>query len=224
MFQQVIKTTKGKWAVALGAFAIVGSVSSLSQGSTEAIPGAILFLAGAAALVLSAIKDIKNPPPTPTVEDLGIHVSQADLDAFKAYGTLPNVENSPIMLADGEQAVYASRATRVETKNRRLGTTGGGGGMSVRVAKGVRVRTGGTQSKSVYGDVEMTHNGEFVVTTQRIVFVASSRAFEEKLQSISAVTVEDGCLVIMGTKDNYSLRMPLTDTPCDIIRQCIKAL
>lgn len=224
MIQKILKTKQGKWAVALAIIAAVGAISSISKGSTEALPGALVLLAIAAVLVLNAVKAILNPPPAPTLEDQGVYVSQDALDAFRSYGTLPQVENSPVILADGEHAVYACRAERVETKNRRIGTTGGGAGMSFRVAKGVRLRTGGAGSKSVYGDVEMVHPGELVVTTDRIVFVAASRAYEEKLSNVSAVSVDGGCLAIMTAKDNYAMRMPLPEYPCEIIMHCIKSL
>ena len=222
MVGQILKSKRGKWAVALTILAVIGAGSSISNGSTESLPGAAVILAIAAVLALPVIKAIKNPPPAPTLQDQGIRVTQEELDAFDARGTLPNVEDSPVILDQGEQAVYACAAERVETKNRKLGTTGSSGGASFRVAKGVRVRTGSTGSKSVYGDVEMTHSGEFVVTTKRISFVASSRAFEEKLSSISAVSVDDGCLTIMTAKNNYAMRMPLAEYPCSIIKHCIK--
>lgn len=224
MIQHILKTKRGKWAVVLTAIAVLGAIGSISKGSTEALPGALIFLVVAAVLVMSAVKAIKNPPPAPTLEDQGIHIQQEDLDAFKTYGTLPRLENTPIILTEGEQAVYACRAERVETKNRRLGTTGSGVGGSIRVAKGVRIHTGGTGSKSVYGDVEMVHGGEFVVTTDRIVFVANSRAYEEKLANISAVSVDGGCLAIMAGNSNYAMRMPYPEYPCEIIKHCISAL
>lgn len=224
MFHQILKTKKGKWAAALVIIAVIAAIGSISKGSTEALPGAIILLAIAAVLVMSAIKVIKNPPAAPTLEDQGIHISQEDLEAFQTHGKLPQISNSPVILVEGEQAVYACRAERIETKNRRLGTTGGGVGGSVRIAKGVSIRTGGTGSKSIYGDVEMVHGGEFVVTTDRIVFVANSRAFEEKLSRISAVSVDNGCLAIMAGKENYSMRMPLPEYPCEIIKHCINAL
>ena len=175
-------------------------------------------------LIVPIIKAIQNPPHAPTLEDLGIYVTQEEIDAFNTYGTLPKVDNSPVILASDETAVYACYAERIETKNRKLGTTGGGAGASIRVAKGVSVRTGGGGSKSIYGDVEMAHAGEFVVTTNRIVFLANSRAFEEKLSSISAISVDDGCLAIMTTKSNYSLRMAIPEYPCEIIKHCIHTL
>lgn len=224
MIQQILKTKQGKWAVALVILAVLAAIGSISKGSTEALPGALIFLVIAAILVMGAVKAVKNPPPAPTPEDEGIHISQEDIDAFLAYGKLPRLENSPVILANGEQAVFACRAERVETKNRRVGTTGGGVGGSIRVAKGVHIRTGGTGSKTVYGDVEMVHGGEFVVTTARIVFIANSRAYEEKLADISAISVDSGCLSIMAGKDSYAMRMPHPEYPCEIIKHCINAL
>lgn len=222
MIKQILRTKRGKWAVALGVIAAIGTIGSISEGSTEALPGALVLLAVAAVLVLTAVRSIQNPPPAPTLADQGIRVSQEAIDAFRAYGTLPNVENSPVMLADGEQAVYACHADRVETKNRRTETTAGGSGVSFRIAKGVSLRTGGTGSKSIYSDVEMIHGGEFVVTTERVVFVATSRAFEEKLDKVSAVSVDGNNLAIMTAKASYALRMAMPEYPCDIIKHCIR--
>ncbi|MBO7177248.1 MAG: hypothetical protein J6W14_07710 [Clostridia bacterium] len=224
MVGQILKSKRGKWAVALAVIAVLALVGSMSEGSTDGLLGAVVVLGIAVILAMPAIKAAKNPPPAPTLQDLGIRVTQEELDAFNARGTLPNVENGPVILDQDERAVYACAAERVETKNRKLGTTGSGAGASFRVTKGVRVRTGSTGSKSVYGDVEMTHSGEFVVTTKRISFVAASRAFEEKLSSISAVSVDDGCLTIMTAKTSYAMRMPLAEYPCSIIKHCIKSL
>ena len=221
MIQQILKTKQGKWAIALASIAVVGAIGSISKGSTAALPGAAIFLVIAILLAVLVVKAIQNPP---TLEDQGVHITQEALDAFKAYGTLPRVENCTVILTEGEQAVYACRAERVETKNRKIGTTGGGAGISFRVTKRVKVRAGGTGSKSVYGDVEMAYTGEFVVTTNRIVFIATSRSYEEKLSNISAVSIDNGCLAIMTTKDNYAMRMPLPEYPCEIIMQCIKLL
>ena len=224
MIQQILKTKKGKWAIALAVIAVIAAIGSISKNSLEALPGAAILLVIAAVFVVSAIKAIQNPPAAPTLAEHGIHITQEAIDNFKAYGTLPQVENCPVILTKGEQAVYACRADRIETKNRRLGTTGGGAGASIRIAKGVRIRTGGTGSKAVYGDVEMIHSGEFVVTTDRIVFVAASRAYEEKLSNVSAVSVDGGCLAIMTAKDNYAMRMPFPEYACDIIKHCVNNL
>lgn len=224
MVGQILKTKRGKWAAVLVVLAVVCAIAGAANGSTEALPGAAILVIVGAVLALLAAKEIKNPPPAPSLEDIGIHVTQEDIDAFVEQGTLPNVESCPVILDPDEAAVYACKAERIETKNRRLGTTGSGGGASIRVAKGVNIRTGSTGSKSVYGDVEMVHGGEFVVTTKRIVFVANSRAFEEKLSGISAVSVDSGCLAIMTAKASYALRMPMAEHPCNIIRHCIKNL
>ena len=221
MIGQILKLKRGKWALVLMIIAILGAIGSVSKGTTEALPGALILLVGSAILTVSAIKSIKNPP---TLEELGIRVTQEAIDAFKSFGTLPRVDNSPVILTHNEQAVYACRADRVETKNCHIGTTSGGVGVSFNVIKGVRIRTGGAESKSVYGDVEMVHTGEFVITTERIIFVSNSRAFEEKLSNISAVSVDAGCLAIVAGKENYAVRMPMPEYPCEIIMHCIKAL
>lgn len=224
MIQQILKTKRGKWAAVLVVVAVLCAIGAITAGEMEGISGVVPLIAIAVVLALSASKETKNPPAPPSLQSMGIHVGQEALDEFAASGTLPNVEDCPVILAQDEVAVYACRAERIETKNRRIETTGSGGGATIRVAKGVSIRTGGAGSKSIYGDVEMVHGGEFVVTTKRVVFVANNRAFEEKLSNISAVSVDDGCLAIMTAKSSYTLRMPSPDYPCNIIKHCIKTM
>lgn len=63
MFQTIIKTTRGKWAIALSIIAIAGVVSAISEGAIDrqAISGAVMLIIISAVLVFSAIKTINTP-------------------------------------------------------------------------------------------------------------------------------------------------------------------
>ena len=213
MIQQLLKLKRGKWAIVLVSIAVVAVIYSIADGRYDTLPGAAILLVVAAILVATGIRVIKNPPAPPVQED-----------DFLVDGQLPHVANTPVILSQGEDAVYCSKATRVETKNRIVGKTGGGSGASIKIAKGVRFRTGGGGSQNVYGDIEMLNDGEFVVTTKRIVFVAANRAFEEKLSNITAVSVVGDCIAIVTAKDNYSVRVSAPERPCAIIKKCVEVL
>ncbi len=224
MFGKIIKTAKGKWAIALVMMAVLALIGGLSEGQNDfgtVLGGAALLIVIAGCLVLSEVKAIKNPPAPPTLAEQGIYVPQEALDAFLTREILPTVQNTPVMLSPGETAVYYCEAVRVETKNRMIGKTGAGGSTSIRVAKGVRLRTGGGGSQNVYGDIEMTAQGQFVATTERIIFVAGNKAFTENLSNISAISTVNDCLAIVTPKQSYSLRMASPEYPCAIIKRCI---
>ncbi len=221
MFGQIIKTTKGKWALVLAVLAILALIGGITKGQDDLgviLGGCAALIVISVLLFLSAAKSAKNGPAPGSV---GIHVPQEEMDAFTSYGTLPNIKDVPVILGDGETAVYYCDAVRVETKNRMLGKTGSGAGVSFRVAKGVRIRSGNGGSKNVYGNIEMSDPGQLVVTTQRIVFIAKNKAFAEKLTSLSAVSVIDNHLAIVTSNKNYSLRMPMPEYACEIIKRCI---
>jgi len=57
MVQQILKTKKGKWAIALAAVSVVGIIVLLSDGQTRSLSGAVILLAISGLLALSAIKD-----------------------------------------------------------------------------------------------------------------------------------------------------------------------
>lgn len=213
MFKQVLKTKRGKWAVALAVIAVIGGI-----GSADALPGAVLFLIIAAVLALSAMNKIKNPPPEPTLADMGIFVSDDALQAFDMFGTLPNLKGTPVMLNPEEQAVYDCAATRTETKTRVVGHTRNKSA-SIRLAKGVSVRTGGGD-RSVYGDVKTSSAGRFVVTTEKIVFSSQQKAFTAPLASITSVDAYDGGMTIIVGKNTYVMEMAKSNYPAAMIEQC----
>lgn len=213
MVKQVLKTKRGKWAVALAVIAIIGGI-----GSADALPGAAVLLIVAAVLTLSAIKSIKNPPPEPTLAELGIYVPEDALSAFDESGVLPNLVGTPVLLNPGEQAVYDCSAVRTETKTRVVGHNRNKSA-SIRVAKGVSVRTGGGD-RSVYGDVKTSSSGRFVVTTEKIVFSSQQKAFSAPVADITSVEAYDGGMTIISGKNVYVMELAKSNYPAAMIEQC----
>lgn len=128
------------------------------------------------------------------------YMTDQDLQAIQA-GVLPALSGVPVVLAEDEVAHYFAPARRYITKTKAIGRTGSGGGVSVRVAKGVSVRSGGGASNTVYDDVTDAFAGKVVLTNRRIVFMASQNGFDCKLDAISAIMPEgDGVMIQAGAK------------------------
>jgi len=126
-------------------------------------------------------------------------------------GILPEISGTPVVLKEGEHARFYAPAIRYQTKRKAVGRTGGGAGVSVRVAKGVSVRSGAGSSKTVYGDVTDSFQGTVVLTDRRIVFLNSQSGFECPVSSITSIESEDGNILIQSGQKNYVLAVPGID-------------
>ena len=121
---------------------------------------------------------------------------------------LPALSGVPVVLAEGEVAHFFAPARRAITKKKAVGRTGKSGGVSVRVAKGVSVRSGGGASRTVYNDVTDFFDGQVVLTNRRIVFLAKQGGFDCKMTAISAITPEGDRIMVQAGKDAYRLSVP----------------
>ena len=101
---------------------------------------------------------------------------------------LPVVRSNGVMLTSGETCHYSKPATFVKTKNVVVGHTGGHGGVSIRVMKGLSYRTGQSQSTAIRGNVQEKTGGILTVTNKRIIFSANKGAFDKPISSLSSIT------------------------------------
>lgn len=131
-------------------------------------------------------------------------MTDQDLELIQA-GELPVVTDVPVVLAEGEVARYYAPAVRFVTKTKAVGRTGGHGGVSVRVAKGVSVRSGRGASQTVYDDVTDRFEGRVVLTDQRIVFLAVQGGFDCKLDKVSAIIPEGDRIMVQAGSNAYRL-------------------
>lgn len=134
----------------------------------------------------------------------GTYMTEQELQQIQG-GVLPALASVPVVLGEGEVAHFFAPARRYVTKKKAVGRTGSGGGVSVRVAKGVSVRSGGGASQTVYDDVTDAFDGLAVLTNRRIVFLAKQNGFDCKLSTISAILPEGDGLMIQAGAKNYRL-------------------
>ena len=94
------------------------------------------------------------------------------------------------LLKPGEQAYAAAMGTLYE-----VGTTGfkaGTRGVSVRVAKGVTLRSGGVRGGAVKGPVAVAE-GELVIPNRRVIFAGNRKSFVIPLDDLlNATNYSDG--------------------------------
>lgn len=110
----------------------------------------------------------------------------------------PLTETRPnkAIIKPGEKAYAAVLAELMEVQT--VGYSGNTTGLSVRIAKGVTVRTGGIRGKAVKGMVSAA-SGELVITDSRVVFSGDRKSFAIPLtQLLSATNYSDG----FGFSDN----------------------
>ena len=101
-------------------------------------------------------------------------------------GDLPNIRYDNIFLQ----------------KEQITGYTGGNAGVSIRVAKGVSVRTGSSRGRAVRQNVIKFNDGDYVVTNRRAVFVSRNDGFEYNLKKISVAKkiASDAFIISQGGK------------------------
>lgn len=81
MFQKVLSTARGKWAVALVACTVIGIFGSISKNELDAelIEGVITLIGIAVILVLSAVKTINTPASVIWSKWAGVPPSEAQI-------------------------------------------------------------------------------------------------------------------------------------------------
>ena len=134
-------------------------------------------------------------------------------------GTLPPVESHSVILQKGEDAFCELPASLNIIKNKVLGTSGGNGGVSVRVAKGVYVRSGSSASKRIYGDVTTAYNGTLVVTSRRIVFLNPQKGFEIPFSKITGLYSTFDTLTLQQGSKSYVISVYNSDIIEKLIRK-----
>lgn len=131
------------------------------------------------------------------------------LKLLRENGILPEVVGTPLILKNGEVCHYCGRARRLITKEKTVGYAGGTAGVSVRVAKGVTLRTGGIRAHAVKQNVQEGFSGVLYFTNKRIVFQADQNGFSLTLgKLVSTKRYTDGVGLY---KDNGSYTVTVDD-------------
>lgn len=96
-----------------------------------------------------------------------------------------------------EVLIYAAPAYTFKDKEQVVGYTGKSAGASVRIAKGLTVRTGGSAGRPIRSDVRKFNVGDLLITNKRVLFVGKDDSFEFVAEKISTVKLLDGCSFVI---------------------------
>lgn len=192
--------------LALLAAAVVGIIATTPAEYLTGIEWAIalIFSALAAVFFWKGAKAGARKKEQRRAEADKAYMEDHELQQIEA-GVLPSLVDVPVILGEGEVGHFCAPARRYITKKKSIGRTGSGGGVSVRVAKGVSLRTGGGASQTVYDDVTDVFGGLVILTNRRIVFMSKQNGFDCKLSSISAIAPEGGRVMIQAGSTVYRL-------------------
>ena len=110
-----------------------------------------------------------------------------DITPYVLQIGLPIINYTGFFPQANEVIVYAAPAYTFKDKEQVLGYTGKSSGVSVRVAKGLTYRTGGSGGQAIRGNIRKYNEGDLVITNKRIVFIGKDDSFDYAVSKISAV-------------------------------------
>lgn len=104
------------------------------------------------------------------------------------------VKEPGIQMNEGEVCFYVGPAKGFQDKEKVVGYTGGGAGVSFRIMKGVSVHTGSSAKKAVRENVRDYSNGKLYLTNQRVLLLAPKYGFSVTLPKLAQVSYSNGSL------------------------------
>lgn len=125
-----------------------------------------------------------------------------------AYEKLQNlvIQDPNINLQKDEVCFYSGTAQAYHKKNVVTGYSGRSAGVSVRVAKGLSVHTGGSGGKSIRGDVVEKYPGRFYLTNKRLILLAEKYGFAVSIPKILQIQFRsDGIIIHLESKQHTFL-------------------
>mgnify|MGYP004592520009 CR=1 FL=1 len=137
--------------------------------------------------------------------------------------SLAPIPEPKLLLKPSEIAYIEQPATLSITENKVVGTTGRSSGVSMRVAKGMYVRTGGSGGRKIYDDVTTTYDGILSITNQRVSFMQDRKAFEIRLDKLTNISYEDDALILQHGNKSYVLLTEDADIMEHLIRKLCSA-
>ena len=114
-----------------------------------------------------------------------------DVSLYNEGEQFPVVNYPDLILKPQEHLIYAVPANLYTENLETTGYTSGSSGVSVRVAKGMSVRTGGSRGRAIKENVRRFQLGDYVVTDQRVLFISTKDSFELSFDKITAVKLVD---------------------------------
>lgn len=196
-----------KIKMGVSAAAVVAGVAMIASSRDD------LFEAGSPLLVLGLIFMFAfwrshKKKTVQAQKDASEAALQARIAEVGAMTELPVLEPYAIMMHAGELCHYQAVASVLIIKNQVVGRTGGSGGVSVRVAKGLTLHSGRGASRTIRQDISYTYPGILSITNQRII-MTGDQGFEcplSKLTSLLPYNRYEGITLQFG-RSTYTLLM-----------------
>lgn len=137
-------------------------------------------------------------------------------------GELPDLEVDNLLLRRGEICHYAEAATLITSKTVTTGYQGGSSGISLRVAKGVTVRSGSSRGVPIKGEEVTRHNGALYITNNRVIFASPSKSFNLLISKVSAVNPYSDGVGFCSGNSIYNILMYDPRLVVDILKICVE--
>lgn len=142
--------------------------------------------------------------------DLKIKIANAnganpyvDITPYELKMGFPSVSYNGFFPEIGEILIYVAPAQTFSDKEKVVGYTGKSAGASVRVAKGVSLRTSGSGGKAIRNNVRMFNQGDLIITNKRILFIGKDDRFEFLANKISATKLLDRTSFVIQSGKSY---------------------
>lgn len=178
----------------------------------------IIFIILTVWMFLSFFKE--NQLHTKEQKKLKENVSQA-INGLR-NGIIPQIENCSLILKKEEFPCLEVHTYLKDIKNKLVGSTGSSGGMSVKVAKGIYLRSGSGESKKIYKNITDRYFGNLIITNQRIVFINSQKGFEILYQNLTGVSSSGKDLIVQSKNKSYVVFADTPDVYVELIRAVVK--
>lgn len=118
-------------------------------------------------------------------------------------GILPAVNSGSVILGKDEVCHFHGSVTYVKVKEKVIGYSGGGGGVSFRITKGIRLHTSSGNKKAIRGNVAQEDKGSLTITNKRIIGSAFNISFDKKLSSLSYLESSWKAILLQFGKEQY---------------------
>lgn len=132
-------------------------------------------------------------------------------EASEISSLIPIQNPEGILLKAGEECYFQEPVNLVIIKNQVVGRTGGSGGVSVRVAKGLTLHSGSSGSRTIRRDVPYYYPGVLSVTSHRMI-LSGEKGFDFPLSKMTSLTPMEGLAgyIVQFGRSSYQL---ITDNP-----------
>lgn len=110
-----------------------------------------------------------------------------DITPYELKVGFPVVKYNGFFPQADEIIIYAVPCATFKDKEQVVGYTGKSAGASVRVAKGLTVRTGSSGGQPIRDMVRKHSVGDLIITNKRVVFIGKDDNFDFSVNKISAI-------------------------------------